>query len=83
MVGSGGPVLSAMRMVAEQKRLLSDNEEDDQELLAVFFNQLPNKGTRIEMLMERAKEKLKLAEKEERETRRAMARTKEQVRRIK
>lgn len=83
MVGSGGPVLSAMRMVAEQKRLLSDNEEDDQELLAVFFNQLPNKGTRIEMLMERAKEKLKLVEKEERETRRAMARTKEQVRRIK
>ena len=79
LLGQGGAVLSAMRMVSEQKRLLSENEEDDYELLAVFFDRLSRKSSRIDVLMERAQEQLKLAMKEEEETRQAMIKTKEQV----
>lgn len=77
--GTSGPVYSAMKMVSEQRRLLSDNEEDDRELLAVFIDQLMDKATRISSLMERALDKLERAEREEEETRRAMNKAKEQV----
>ena len=77
--GQGGVVLSAIRMVSEQKRLLSENEEDDKELLAVFFDRLPKKSSRIDALMEKAREQLEESEKEERKARDAMMKTKEQV----
>ena len=78
-LGQGGTVLSAMRMVAEQKQLLSENEEDDHELLAMFFDQMPRKGSHIDSLIQKAQERLDQAEREEQEALKAMAATKEQV----
>ncbi len=79
LCGQGGVVLSAMRMVSEQKRLMCENEEDDFELLAVFHDRLPRKSSRMDALIEKAKDQLTEAEKEEKLTRDAMMKTKEQV----
>ena len=80
LCGQGGVVLSAMRMVSEQKRLMSENEEDDFELLAMFYDRLPRKSSRIDALIDKAKTELSEAENEEKLAQEAMMKTKEQVR---
>ena len=77
--GEGGVVYSAMKMVSEQKRLMSENEEDDNELLAIFYDRLPRKSSRIDALIEKAKSQVEEAEREERDTKVAMMKTKEKV----
>ena len=72
-------VYSAMKMVSEQKRLMSENEEDDNELLAIFYDRLPRKSSRIDALIEKAKSQVEEAEREERDTKVAMMKTKEKV----
>ena len=79
LCGPGGVVLSAMRMVSEQKRQMSENEENDYELLSVFYDRLPQKSSRIDAMMEKARQELIEAENEEKLTKDAMMKTKEQV----
>lgn len=79
VLGESGPVFSAMRMVSEQRQLLSENEDDDKELLAVFFNRLTCKSSRIDALIQKTTEQLKLAQKEEQDSRKAVVTSKEQV----
>ena len=76
LLGHGSSVLSAMQVVGEQQRLLAENEEDDEELLAVFVDR---QSSRLELLLNRAREQLVVAEREERETKLAMNKTKEEV----
>jgi len=76
LLGHGSSVLSAMQVVGEQQRLLAENEEDDEELLAVFVDR---QSSRLELLLHRAREQLAVAEREERETKLAMNKTKEEV----
>ena len=76
LLGHGSSVLSAMQVVGEQQRLLAENEEDDEELLAVFVDR---QSSRLELLLHRAREQLVVAEREERETKLAMNKTKEEV----
>lgn len=80
LLGHGGAVLSTMKMMSEQKRMLVENEEDDSELLAVFAEGLTRKSSRIDVMLERAREQLAVAEQEEKETRELAKKTKEQVR---
>ena len=56
-----------------------DNEEDDEELLAVFMEGLDMKSSRLELMLQRAQEQLTAAELEEREARQRMTKAKEQV----
>lgn len=74
LMGQSSSVLSAMQMVNEQERQLMENEEDDEELLALF---LDRQTTRLEALLVKAKEHLGVAEKEESESRKAMIKSKE------
>ena len=76
LLGHGSSVLSAMQVVGEQQRLLAENEEDDEELLAVFVDR---QSSRLELILHRAREQLVVAEKEERETKLAMNKTKQEV----
>ena len=76
LLGHGSSVLSAMQVVGEQQRLLAENEDDDEELLAVFVDR---QSSRLELLLHRAREQLVVAEREERETKLAMNKTKEEV----
>ena len=76
LLGHGSSVLSAMQVVGEQQRLLAENEEDDEELLAVFVDR---QSSRLELLLHRAREQLVVAEREERETKLAVNKTKEEV----
>ena len=69
-------MLSAMQVVGEQQRLLAENEEDDEELLAVFVDR---QSSHLELLLHRAREQLVVAEREERETKLTMNKTKEEV----
>ena len=80
MLEQSGPVFSAMKMVSEQRQLISENEDDDRELLAVFYDRLSCKSSRIDALISRTTAQLKKAEKEEKETHKAMITSKEQVR---
>ncbi len=66
-------------MVAEQERQMVDNEEDDEELLSVFLEGLEKRTSRVDVLLNRAKEAVAAAEGEDREARLAMTRAKEQV----
>ena len=79
LLGHGSSVLSAMQMVSEQERLLAENEDDDEELLAVFVDR---RSSRLELMLHRAREQVLAAEEEEREAKLAMDRAKEQVGRV-
>ena len=76
LMGQSSSVLSAMQMVSEQERQLVENEEDDEELLALFMDR---QITRLETLLIKAKERLKVAEAEESEARQAMIKSKEKA----
>ena len=73
ILGQGSSVLSAMQMVAEQERMLLENEEDDEELLAVFVDR---RSSRLEALLLKAKEQLRVAEEEENEAKQSMIKSK-------
>jgi len=79
LLGHGSSVLSAMQMVSEQERLLAENEDDDEELLAVFVD---HRSSRLELMLHRAREQVLAAEEEEREAKLAMDKAKEQVGRV-
>ena len=74
LMGQSSSVLSAMQMVSEQERQLVENEEDDEELLALFMDK---QTTRLETLLVRAKEQVRVAEEEEREAKKSMIKSKE------
>ncbi len=76
LMGQSSSVLSAMQMVNEQERQLVENEEDDEELLALFMDR---QMTRLETLLIKAKERLRVAEAEESEAKRAMMKSKEKA----
>ena len=76
LLGNGSSVLSAIQMVREQERLLMDNEDDDEELLAVFMDR---KNSQLEALIRKAKEQLLTAEAEEKEAKRYMLSAKEKA----
>lgn len=76
LLGNGSSVLSAIQMVREQERLLMDNEDDDEELLAVFMDR---KNSQLEALIRKAKEQLQAAEAEEKEAKRYMLSAKEKA----
>ena len=66
-------------MVGEQGRQLGEGEEDE-ELLAVFMGAGGGKrGSRLEQLVQRAREGVLAAEKEEKATSLSMTKAKEQV----
>lgn len=74
LLGQSSSVLSAMQMVSEQERQLIENEEDDEELLALFMDR---QTTRLEALLVRAKERLRVAEQEESEAKKVMMKFKD------
>ena len=74
LTGQSSSVLSAMQMVSQQERQLVENEEDDEELLAVFMDR---QTTRLETLLVCAREQLRHAEREEAEAKQAMVKSKE------
>jgi hypothetical protein len=76
LLGNGSSVLSAIQMVREQERLLMENEDDDEELLAVFKDR---RGSRLETLFQKAKEQLQRSEAEEKEAKRYMLSAKEKA----
>ena len=76
LLSHGSSVLSAIQVVGEQQRLLAENEEDNEELLAMFVDR---QSSHLELLLHRAREQLVVAEREERETKLAMNKTKEEV----
>ncbi len=76
LLGNGSSVLSAIQMVREQERLLMDNEDDDEELLAVFRDR---RNSRLESLFQKAKEHLQRSEAEEKEAKRYMLNAKEKA----
>ena len=75
LLGNGSSVLSAIQMAREQERLLVENE-DDEELLAVFMDR---KNSRLEALLQKAKEQLRRTEAEEKEAKRYMLSAKEKA----
>ena len=67
------------QVVGEQERQLGEGEEDE-ELLAVFLGGGAGKrGSRLELLVQRAREGVSAAEKEEKEASLSMTKAKEQV----
>ena len=76
LLGNGSSVLSAIQMVREQERLLVENEDDDEELLAVFMDR---KRSRLETLHQKAKEQFQRAEAEEKEAKRYMLSAKDKA----
>ena len=76
LLGHGSSVLSAMQMVGEQERLLAENEEDDEELLALFVDR---RSSRYDTLLQKAKEQLHLAEVEEQRAKQTMMKSKEKA----
>lgn len=76
LLGNGSSVLSAIQMVREQERLLMDNEDDDEELLAVFMDR---KNSQLEALVRKAKDQLQKSEAEEEEAKRYMLSAKEKA----
>ena len=58
---------------------MTENEEDDEELLSVFLDGLGRRSSRLEKLLGRAREQLEAAEEEEKEARKTMIKAKEQV----
>ena len=76
LFGNGSSVLSAIQMVREQERLLVENEDDDEELLAVFMDR---KSSRLETLLQKAKEQFQRAEAEEKEAKRYMLSAKDKA----
>ena len=73
-----GAVWNAMKMVADQIDR-AENEEDDRELLAALSDRMPRRGSRVEAMLQKTKEQLEVAEKEEALTRPAMMKAKEEV----
>ena len=76
LLGHGSSVLSAIQMVREQERLLMENEDGDEELLAVFMDR---RSSRSETLLQMAKEQVQRAEVEEKETKRCMLSAKDKA----
>ena len=67
------------QVVGEQERQLGEGEEDE-ELLAVFLGGgVRGRGSRLEMLVQRAREGVMAAEKEEKDASLGMTKAKEQV----
>ena len=62
LLGQGSSVLSAIQIVREQERLLAENEDDDEELLAVSMDR---KTSRLETLLQKARDHFQTAEAEE------------------
>ena len=79
MMGCEGAVLSTMKMVAEQKRILVENEEDDSALLAMFAQGLTKKTSRLEEMLSRATQRLEAAERQEKEARELVKKNRDQV----
>ena len=79
MMGCEGAVLSTMKMVAEQKRILVENEEDDSALLAMFAQGLTKKTNRLEEMLSRATQRLEVAEREERAAGELVKKNRDQV----
>lgn len=79
LMGREGAVLSTMRRVAEQQRILNDHDEDDGELLAIFAQGLAKKASRLDEMVSRAIEQLAAAEQEEKETFEMTKKNKDQV----
>lgn len=73
-----GAVWNAMKMVADQIER-AENEEDDRELLAALSERMPRRGSRVDSMLQRTKEQLEVAEKEETSSRIAMNKAKEEV----
>ena len=76
LLGHGSSVLSAIQMVREQERLLVENEDDDEELLAVFMDR---KSSRLETLLQKARDQFQRAEAEEKEAKRYMLSAKDKA----
>lgn len=74
LMGQSSSVLNAMQMVSEQERQLVENDEDDEELLAVFMDK---QTTRLETLLAKARENVTGLQQEEGEARHAMTKSKE------
>ena len=73
-MGQSSSVLNAMQMVSEQERQLVENDEDDEELLAVFMDK---QTTRLETLLAKARENVREAQLEEDEAKHTMTKSKE------
>ena len=74
LLGDGSSVLSAMQMVREQERLLTENEEDDEELLALFGDR---RSSRYDALLQKLREQVAQAESEEQAAKQRMVKCKE------
>ena len=74
-----GAVWNAMKMVADQIER-AESEEDDRELLAALSDRMPRRGSRVEAMLQKTKEQLEVAEREEGAMRLAMTKAKEEVR---
>lgn len=76
LLGYSSSVLSAIQMVNEQERQLLENDEDDEELLSLFMGR---QTTRLEAMLVKAKERLKVAEQEASEAEQTMIKSKERA----
>ena len=76
LLGHSSSVLSAMQMVNEQERQLLENEEDDEELLVLSMDK---QTTRLETLLSKSKDRLRLAELEESKAKQSLTKFKERV----
>ena len=74
LLGEGSSVLSAMQMVREQERLLIENEEDDDELLALFGD---HPSSHYDALLQKLIEQVTFAENEEQAAKQRMVKSKE------
>ena len=73
--------MGAMQMTTEQEKAMADEHEDEDEMLATLLGvSLGKRGSRLEMQLESARERVLAAETEEREAREAMVTVKEEVR---
>lgn len=74
LMGLSSSVLNAMQMVREQERQLVENDEDDEELLTLFSDK---QTTRLEALLVKAREHVRVAEQVESEAQQAMMKSKQ------
>ena len=78
--GGGSSVISAMQMTADQEKAMAEDDQNDDETLAVLLGaSLGKKASRAELQLEKARERELEAEAEEREAREAIITEKEEV----
>ena len=83
VLGMGTSVMNAIQMTAEQEKVMAEDYEDDEELLAdLLGDSLGRRGSRLELQLERARERELAVETEEKKARAAMMTVKEEVRSV-